>query len=253
MVCTVCTRRAKLIAIHDSSAPSAAPMRGATEQRLRETTERRGNVLDHQEARADSARLHLRTGGRRRRAGLLHHVRLGHRERDGRLELGRDPARDGVLQSVSGTSSPVSFTVDNPSSGSQRVGTITLSSITVDVGHSTCSTTISGGNPDFAMPAVGRQQSLRGRQRPERDPDGDPDDERNRGQPGRLPGRDGDAAPDQQLVCGSGGTQRGTERPQGSDRADRRRRLLRGRRLRRDPASAWVRGAGSQSAIRAFA
>lgn len=53
-----------------------------------------------------------------------------------------------------GTSSPVSFTVDNPSSGSQRVGTITLSSITVDAGHSTCSTTISGGNPDFAMPAV---------------------------------------------------------------------------------------------------
>ncbi|HEX6687984.1 MAG TPA: hypothetical protein VF085_04880 [Solirubrobacterales bacterium] len=53
-----------------------------------------------------------------------------------------------------GTSSPVSFTVDNPSSGSQRVGTITLSSITVDAGHSTCSTTIGGGNPDFSMPAV---------------------------------------------------------------------------------------------------
>lgn len=53
-----------------------------------------------------------------------------------------------------GTSSPVSFTVDNPSSGSQRVGTITLSSVTVDTAHSTCSTTISGGNPDFSMPAV---------------------------------------------------------------------------------------------------
>ncbi len=53
-----------------------------------------------------------------------------------------------------GTSSPVSFTVDNPSSGSQRVGTITLASITVDAGHSTCSTAISGGNPDFSMPAV---------------------------------------------------------------------------------------------------
>ena len=53
-----------------------------------------------------------------------------------------------------GSSSPVSFTVDNPSSGSQRVGTITLSSISVDAGHSTCSTTISGGNPDFTMPAV---------------------------------------------------------------------------------------------------
>jgi hypothetical protein len=53
-----------------------------------------------------------------------------------------------------GTSSAVSFTVDNPSSGSQRVGTISLSSVTVDAGHSTCSTTISGGNPDFSMPAV---------------------------------------------------------------------------------------------------
>lgn len=53
-----------------------------------------------------------------------------------------------------GTSSPVSFTVDNPSSGSQRVGTISLSSITVDAGHSTCSTTIGGGSPDFAMAAV---------------------------------------------------------------------------------------------------
>lgn len=53
-----------------------------------------------------------------------------------------------------GTSSSVSFTVDNPSSGSERVGTISLTSITVDAGHSTCSTTISGGNPDFSMPAV---------------------------------------------------------------------------------------------------
>lgn len=53
-----------------------------------------------------------------------------------------------------GTSSTVSFTVDNPSSGSQRVGTISLGSITVDAGHSTCSTTISSGNPDFSMAAV---------------------------------------------------------------------------------------------------
>lgn len=53
-----------------------------------------------------------------------------------------------------GVSSPVSFTVDNPSSGSQRVGTISLSSITADAGHSTCSTVITGGNPDFTMPAV---------------------------------------------------------------------------------------------------
>lgn len=53
-----------------------------------------------------------------------------------------------------GSSSPVTLTVDNPSSGSQRVGTVSLSSITVDAGHSTCSTSISGGNPDFTMPAV---------------------------------------------------------------------------------------------------
>ena len=53
-----------------------------------------------------------------------------------------------------GSSSPVTLTVDNPSSGAQRVGTVSLSSISVDAGHSTCATTISGGNPDFSMPAV---------------------------------------------------------------------------------------------------
>jgi hypothetical protein len=53
-----------------------------------------------------------------------------------------------------GASSQVSFTVDNPSTGTQRVGTITLTGITVDAGHSTCSTLIGGGNPDFSMPAV---------------------------------------------------------------------------------------------------
>ena len=53
-----------------------------------------------------------------------------------------------------GASSQVSFTVDNPSSGAQRVGTISLTGITVDAGHSTCSTVITGGNPDFSMPAV---------------------------------------------------------------------------------------------------
>jgi len=53
-----------------------------------------------------------------------------------------------------GSSSPVTFTVDNPSSGVQRVGTVTLSSISVDAGHSTCSTTITGGNPDFTMAPV---------------------------------------------------------------------------------------------------
>jgi len=53
-----------------------------------------------------------------------------------------------------GSSSPVTFTVDNPSSGVQRVGTVSLSSISVDGAHSSCSTTISGGNPDFTMAAV---------------------------------------------------------------------------------------------------
>lgn len=53
-----------------------------------------------------------------------------------------------------GASATVGFTVDNPSSGAQRVGTISLSSISVDAGHSTCSTVISGGNPDFTMAPV---------------------------------------------------------------------------------------------------
>lgn len=57
-----------------------------------------------------------------------------------------------------GSSSPVTLTVDNPSSGSQRVGTVTLASISVDAGHSGCSTVITGGNPDFTMPAIAANQ-----------------------------------------------------------------------------------------------
>ena len=53
-----------------------------------------------------------------------------------------------------GGSSPVTFTVDNPSSAAQRVGTITLASISVDAGHSTCSKVVGGGNPDFTMASV---------------------------------------------------------------------------------------------------
>ena len=53
-----------------------------------------------------------------------------------------------------GGNATVTFTVDNPSSAAQRVGTISLSSIAVDAGHSTCSKVITGGNPDFSMPAV---------------------------------------------------------------------------------------------------
>lgn len=59
-----------------------------------------------------------------------------------------------------GTSSPVTFTVDNPSQGQQRVGTISLSSITADTSHSECSTVISGAKPDFSMPAVAVNQSF---------------------------------------------------------------------------------------------
>src|SRR5207302_10600248 len=45
-----------------------------------------------------------------------------------------------------GTSSSVSFTVDNPSPGTQRVGTIPLASVSTDAGHSGCVVT------DFTMP-----------------------------------------------------------------------------------------------------
>ncbi len=53
-----------------------------------------------------------------------------------------------------GASQTVTFTVDNPSSGSERVGTISLTKVAADAGHSSCSTTISGEKPDFGMPAV---------------------------------------------------------------------------------------------------
>jgi hypothetical protein len=47
-----------------------------------------------------------------------------------------------------GTSSAVTFTVDNPSAGSQRVNVISLESVTTDVGHSGCVLS------DFTMPSV---------------------------------------------------------------------------------------------------
>lgn len=53
-----------------------------------------------------------------------------------------------------GSSSPVALTVDNPSSGKQRVGTISLEKITADAGHSSCSVVITGGNPDFTMAEI---------------------------------------------------------------------------------------------------
>lgn len=53
-----------------------------------------------------------------------------------------------------GSSSPVTLTVDNPSSGKQRVGTVSLEKVTADAGHATCSVVITGGNPDFTMADV---------------------------------------------------------------------------------------------------
>jgi hypothetical protein len=53
-----------------------------------------------------------------------------------------------------GASQTVTFTVDNPSSGSQRVGTISLTKVQADAGHSSCLTTITGEKPDFTMAPV---------------------------------------------------------------------------------------------------
>jgi hypothetical protein len=59
-----------------------------------------------------------------------------------------------------GSSSTVTFTVDNPSPGAELVNTIHLVSIAPDAGHSGCSTVITGGNPDFTMPDVSASQSF---------------------------------------------------------------------------------------------
>jgi hypothetical protein len=53
-----------------------------------------------------------------------------------------------------GSSSPVTLTVDNNSTGKQRLGTISLEKITADAGHSSCSVVTTGGNPDFTMAEV---------------------------------------------------------------------------------------------------
>lgn len=59
-----------------------------------------------------------------------------------------------------GSSSPVTFTVDNPSPGAEFVKTIHLESITPDAGHASCSVVISGGNPDFTMLDVVANQDI---------------------------------------------------------------------------------------------
>jgi hypothetical protein len=53
-----------------------------------------------------------------------------------------------------GTSSSVTFTVDNPSDGHQLVNVITLASVTTDASHSSCVLT------DFTMPPVTANQDV---------------------------------------------------------------------------------------------
>jgi len=53
-----------------------------------------------------------------------------------------------------GTSSSVSFTVDNPSSGHQFVNAITLASVSTDVAHAACVVA------DFSMPNVTAAQDV---------------------------------------------------------------------------------------------
>jgi hypothetical protein len=53
-----------------------------------------------------------------------------------------------------GTSSSVTFTVDNPSPGHEQVGTIHLASVTTDAGHSGCTMS------DFTMPDVVANQDF---------------------------------------------------------------------------------------------
>lgn len=53
-----------------------------------------------------------------------------------------------------GTSSTVSFTVDNPSTGHQYVNTISLTNVTTDAGHSGCVVA------DFTMPTVTAHQDV---------------------------------------------------------------------------------------------
>jgi hypothetical protein len=53
-----------------------------------------------------------------------------------------------------GTSTEVDFTIDNPSTGHQFVGTIHLASVSTDAGHSTCVMS------DFTMPDVTANQDF---------------------------------------------------------------------------------------------
>jgi hypothetical protein len=50
-----------------------------------------------------------------------------------------------------GAPAGVSVLVTNPGSGSQHVGNVKLASISTDVAHSTCDTSVGGTNPAFSM------------------------------------------------------------------------------------------------------
>jgi hypothetical protein len=50
-----------------------------------------------------------------------------------------------------GSAASVSVLVTNPGSGSQYVDTVTLASITTDVGHASCDLSVSGANAAFTM------------------------------------------------------------------------------------------------------
>jgi hypothetical protein len=96
----------------------------------------------------------VRIGAGRRRPRLLHLERLRHRIGQRRVQLGRDASRLDLLEPLPRLILASDTYGRQPVSGSQRVGTVTLSSITVDAAHSTCSTTVSGSNPDFTMATV---------------------------------------------------------------------------------------------------
>ncbi len=98
-----------------------------------------------------------------------------------------------------GAASTVTFTVDNTSTATERVGTISLTKVQPDAfsfdlldhDHRRKTGLHDGGGR--------REQNVRPRQWPGSDADRQPDDERNRREPGCLPGRDSDADSGQQL------------------------------------------------------
>ena len=161
----------------------------------------------HVDVNVPDSRGRARTRARARRLARRDEVRPGRRAR-GNMDGHAGPRRERVLPS--GSSSPVSFTVDNPPpvalSGSARSPS--------PASPSTPGTRAAAPRSAAATRTSRCRRSPSTRSSPRAtaraSPDRHPDDERNRRQPGRLPGRDADAAPDQQLdtqgrataVCG---------------------------------------------------